>query len=91
MSKSGAENQKPGANTDRGQMEQRATQSAARAAKMWQKSRGNAFRGRTGTAAPVLWARVCPLAPLSPGAYRYPWGSPLTRYAEFRVVFISIL
>ena len=31
---------------------------------------------RTGAAAPVLWARVCPLAPLFPGAYIYPpWGS----------------
>jgi len=55
-------------------------QQAALRAPLWY-SRENAafcflprFRGRTGTAAPVLWARVCPPGPLSPDTYKYPHG-----------------
>ena len=48
-----------------GRRQDSARQAAARA---WP------IRGHTGAAALVLWARVCPLAPLSPGAYKYPLG-----------------
>ena len=66
LSKSGTKNPKPGPATDRGQTGQRVAESAAREA--LEEPRWPRFRGRTGAAAPVLWARVCPLAllPLVP-------------------------
>ena len=48
-------------------MGQRAAESAGRAAleESRKRSLGRVFHGRTGAAAPILWARVCPLAPFS--------------------------
>ena len=71
---------------DRRQSEQHAAQTLARAALSWLR-----YRGHLGALAPVLWGTGHLLAPLSPGAYKYPLGSPSARYTEFRVVFHSML
>ena len=92
MSQPGAENQKPGVDADRGQTGQRAARSTSRAA--LEELRKHDFcsifaairRGRARTLGQGL-----PPGPPFPGAYKYPWDSPSGRYAEFRVVFISIL
>ena len=57
------------------------TRRRGRAVKTWTRSR---FRGRTGVAAPVLWARSCPPGPLSLGVYKYPLGVQQRGYPEFR-------
>ena len=48
------------------------------------------FCDRTGAVAPVLWAKVSSLGPLSPGAYKYPLGVLRRRYPEFLGVVVIL-
>ena len=50
---------------------------------------GARFRGRTAAAA--FWARVCPLAPCSPGAYKYPPGVSFSKIYRVYGSFLHVV
>ena len=48
------------------------------------------FRGRTGAAVPVLWAKVCPLAPFLLVPINTPLGFFSWRYPEFKELLLLV-